>query len=160
LNFMMGLRVSELVALRWEDYSDLNHLHIVREEVRDQDTNTYEVVEHTKTNRDRFVVLVPKAVALLQKLDRTDGYIFTRNGERLTSRQIAYVLEKYAETKGISTKSTHKMRKTFASNLNAAGVPLDCIRELLGHSNLSTTLGYIYNPLTEKETYTLISKAL
>lgn len=24
---------------------------------------------------DRFVVLVPKAVALLQKLDRTDGYI-------------------------------------------------------------------------------------
>ena len=109
---------------------------------------------------DRFVVLVPKAVALLQKLDRTDGYIFTRNGERLTSRQIACVLEKYAETKGISTKSTHKMRKTFASNLNAAGVPLDCIRELLGHSNLSTTLGYIYNPLTEKETYTLISKAL
>ena len=109
LNFMMGLRVSELVTLRWEDYSDLNHLHIVREEVRNQDTNTYEVVEHTKTNRDRFVVLVPKAVALLQKLDRTDGYIFTREGERLTSRQIAYVLEKYAETKGISTKSTHKI---------------------------------------------------
>lgn len=160
LNFMMGLRVSELVALRWEDYSDINHLHIVREEVRNQDTNTYEVVEHTKTNRDRFVVLVPKAIALLQKLDRTDGYIFTRDGERLTSRQIAYVLEKYAETKGISTKSTHKMRKTFASNLNAAGVPLDCIRELLGHSNLSTTLGYIYNPLTEKETYSLLSKAL
>ena len=160
LNFMMGLRVSELVALRWEDYSDINHLHIVREEVRNQDTNTYEVVEHTKTNRDRFVVLVPKAIALLQKLDRTDGYIFTRDGERLTSRQIAYVLEKYAETKGISTKSTHKMRKTFASNLNASGVPLDCIHELLGHSNLSTTLGYIYNPLTEKETYSLISKAL
>ena len=109
LNFMMGLRVSELVALLWEDYSDLNHLHIVREEVRNQDTNTYEVVEHTKTNRDRFVVLVPKAVALLQKLDRTDGYMFTKNGERLTSRQIAYVLEKYAETKGISTKSTHKI---------------------------------------------------
>ncbi|MEG7531665.1 MAG: hypothetical protein RSF83_09770, partial [Hungatella sp.] len=26
--------------------------------------------------------------------------------------------------------------------------------------NLNTTLGYIYNPLTEKETYDLISKAL
>lgn len=58
------------------------------------------------------------------------------------------------------TKSTHKMRKTYASNLNANGVPLDCIREMLGHSNLSTTLEYIYNPLTEKETYDLISKAL
>lgn len=160
LNFLLGLRVGELVALKWEDYSDMNHLHIVREEVRNQNTNTYEVVEHTKTNSDRFVVLVPKAINILQKVKRSSDYIFTRNGERLTSRQVAYVLEKYAERQGVAIKSTHKMRKTYASNLNASGVPLDCIRELLGHSNLNTTLGYIYNPLTEKETYNLIAKAL
>ena len=132
----------------------------MREEVRNQDANQYDIVEHTKTNRDRFVVLVPKAVNLLQKLDRDGDYIFMRDGKRITSRQIAYVLEKYAQRQGVATKSTHKMRKTFASNLNANGVPLDCIRELLGHSSLSTTLGYIYNPLTEKETYDLISRAL
>lgn len=160
LNFLLGLRVGELVALKWEDYSDMNHLHIVREEVRNQNTNTYEVVEHTKTNSDRFVVLVPKAINILQKVKRSSDYIFTRNGERLTSRQVAYVLEKYAQRQGVAIKSTHKMRKTYASNLNASGVPLDCIRELLGHSNLNTTLGYIYNPLTEKETYNLIAKAL
>lgn len=160
LNFLLGLRVGELVALKWDDYCNINHLHIVREEVRDQITNIYEVAEHTKTNRDRFVVLVPKAINILQKIDHQGDYIFMRDGNRITSRQIAYVLEKYAERQGLSTKSTHKMRKTFASNLNASGVPLDCIRELLGHSNLNTTLGYIYNPLTEKETYDLISKAL
>ncbi|RKI89511.1 hypothetical protein D7V94_18085 [Parablautia intestinalis] len=70
-------------------------------------------------------------------------YIFMRNGERITARQIAYVLEKFAERQGMTTKSTHKMRKTYASNLNANGVPLDCIREMLGHSSLSTTFGYI-----------------
>lgn len=160
LNFLLGLRVGELVALKWDDYCNINHLHIVREEVRNQGTNQYEIVEHTKTNRDRFVVLVPKAVNLLQKLDRDGDYIFMRDGNRITSRQIAYVLEKYAQRQGVATKSTHKMRKTYASNLNANGVPLDCIRELLGHSSLSTTLGYIYNPLTEKETYDLISRAL
>jgi site-specific recombinase XerD len=52
------------------------------------------------------------------------------------------------------------MRKTYASNLNANGVPLDCVREMLGHADIQTTLGYIYNPLTEKETYDLITKAL
>ncbi len=159
LNFLLGLRVGELVALKWEDCKE-GHLHIVREEVRNQITNHYEVVEHTKTNRDRFVVLVPKAMNILKKIDRQDDFIFMRNGNRITSRQIAYVLEKYADRQGLSTKSTHKMRKTFASNLNANGVPLDCIRELLGHSNLNTTLGYIYNPLTEKETFDLIAKAL
>lgn len=160
VNFLLGLRVGELVALKWEDCQGLSHLHIVREEIRNQELNQYEVVDHTKTNRDRFVILIPKAIAILQKIPRQGDYIFMRNGERITSRQIAYVLEKFAERQGTRTKSTHKMRKTYASNLNANGVPLDCIREMLGHSNLSTTLEYIYNPLTEKETYDLIAKAL
>lgn len=164
LNFLLGLRVGELVALKWTDRTDLSHLHIVREEIRNQETGQLEVVEHTKTNTDRFVVLVPKAILILQKIKEQsrfhNGYIFTRDSQRITSRQIAYVLEKYAERKNLPTKSTHKMRKTYASNLNAKGVPLDCIREQLGHSNLSTTLGYIYNPLTEKETYQLMTKAL
>lgn len=160
INFLLGLRVGELAALKWEDCKDLSHLHIVREEVRNQETNQYEVVEHTKTNRDRFVILIPKAVSILKKIPKQGKYIFMRDGERITSRQIAYVLEKFAERQGVRTKSTHKMRKTYASNLNASGVPLDCIREMLGHSNLSTTLEYIYNPLTEKETYDFISKAL
>lgn len=159
LNFLLGLRVGELVALKWEDYSE-NHLHIIREEVRDQITNHYEVVEHTKTNQDRFVVLVSKATDILKKIDSQGDFIFMRDGNRIISRQVAYVLEKYAERQGLSTKSTHKMRKDFASNLNSNGVPLDCIRELLGHSNLNTTLGYIYNPLTEKETFDLTAKAL
>ena len=30
----------------------------------------------------------------------------------------------------------------------------------LGHQDLKTTLGYIYNPLTTEETYRLIEKAL
>lgn len=160
INFLLGLRVGELVALKWEDCQDFSHLHIVREEIRNQETNQYEVVNHTKTNRDRFVILIPKAVSILQKIPKQGKYIFMRNGERITARQIAYILEKFAERQGTRTKSTHKMRKTYASNLNANGVPLDCIREMLGHSNLSTTLEYIYNPLTEKETYDLIKKAL
>ena len=157
---MIGLRVGELVALRWSDWTDINHLHIMRKDIRNQDTGNYTVVGHTKTNRDRFVILVPKTLKTLNKISHESDYIFVRNGQRITARQIAYVLEKYTERQGVPTKSTHKMRKTYASRLNANGVPLDAIREQLGHSSLSTTLGYIYNPLTEKETYKLIAKAL
>lgn len=160
INFMLGLRVGELVALKWEDFFDEKYLHIVREEIRNQVTNEIYVVEHTKTNKDRFVILVPKAIDILKKIEPQGNYIFMRDGERITSIRIASVLRKYARYQGVIVKSSHKMRKTFASNLNAAGVPLDCIRELLGHSSLSTTLGYIYNPLTEDETYNLIEKAL
>lgn len=159
LNFFLGLRVGELVALKPEDILE-NQVHVIREEIRDQEANRCYVVEHTKTNNDRFVVLVPKAKALLKKLSMNGTYLFERNGERLTARQISYVLEKYAQRQSIGTKSSHKIRKTYASKLNASGVPLDAIREQLGHSDLATTLSYIYNPLTEKETYSLISDAL
>lgn len=161
LNFFLGLRVGELVALKWCDVvDDGGHLHIIREEIREQMTNTYQIVEHTKTNRDRFVVLVPKATEILDKIERQGEFLFMRNGERITARQISYVLQKFAQRQGVPVKNTHKMRKTFASLLNAQGVPLDCIRELLGHTELNTTLGYLYNPLTEKETYDLLVKAL
>lgn len=39
MNFLMGLRVGELVALKWEDICEGNQVHIVREEVRDQMAN-------------------------------------------------------------------------------------------------------------------------
>lgn len=159
LNFYLGLRVGELVALKPEDILE-NQIHVAREEIRDQESNQCYVVEHTKTNDDRFVVLIPKAKVLLEKLDKNGTYLFERDGKRLTARQISYVLEKYAQRQGIGTKSSHKIRKTYASRLNASGVPLDAIREQLGHADLATTLSYIYNPLTEKETYSLISDAL
>lgn len=160
VNLMLGLRVGELVALKWQDLIDDKHLHIVREEVRDQTTNTYTVVEHTKTNRDRFVIVVPKALELFHKIEPQGEYIFMRDGERITSIRIATILRKYARYMGVPLKSSHKLRKTYASTLNANGVPLDCIREMLGHSSLNTTLGYIYNPLTEQETFDLVAGAL
>lgn len=160
LNFLLGLRVGELVALKWDDINDEKQLHIVREEVRDQTTNKYHVADYTKTHTDRFVILVPKAKEIINKIEPQGEYLFMRKGNRITSRQVAYVLEKYAERQGIVTKSTHKMRKTYASNLCSHGVPLDCIREQLGHSSLQTTLTYLYNPLTESETYDMISNAL
>lgn len=173
LDFMLGLRVGELVALRWSDIKDFNRIHICREEVKESERDgeswkdAYKVVEHTKTHSDRILMLVPKAIAVLNEIKckasfqfDDDNYIFIRNGARLTSRQINYVLEKGCTQLGIPVKSSHKIRKTVASRLSAGNVPLDAIREHFGHSNLTTTLGYIYNPLTEKETYTLLAKSL
>ena len=57
-------------------------------------------------------------------------------------------------------KRTHKMRNAYVSALNTNGVPIDAIRESLGHSNLQTTMSYLYNPLTDEETYERIKKAL
>ena len=165
LNLFLGLRVGELVSLKWSDLINDRYLHIVREEVRNQTDglHRFSVVEHTKTGRDRVVVVIPKALEIFREV-RENGergeFVFMRGGERITSIRIHSVLRKYASHMGVPLKSSHTLRRTYASNLNAAGVPLDCIREMLGHTSLNTTLGYLYNPLPEEATFDLISKAL
>lgn len=170
LGLMTGVRVGELAALQFGDVVG-KKLHIIREEVRKKTKvngkwlSTCVVVPHTKTNTDRFVTLLPKALDVIKRLrekhpDHKDtDFLFTRNGDRLRERQLAYVLEKYSERKGKATKSTHKMRKTYASRLNASGVPLEHIRVELGHRYLTSTMDYIYNPLTNDETYDLMAQA-
>lgn len=46
-----------------------------------------------------------------------------------------------------------------ASLMTSAGFPIDRIREYLGHSSLQTTLGYIYDPLSDNERQELIDNA-
>ena len=167
--FYTGLRVGELSAIQFGDISGRN-LHIVREEIREKVKVNGKwkakriVVNHTKTNTDRYVTLLPKALEIINKIKENRNYnnesfIFTRNGARLTERQLAYVLEKYSAHYGTQMKSTHKIRKTYASRLYASGVPLEHIRKELGHQNLTTTEKYIFNPFTE-ETYELMAQAV
>ena len=165
LNFFLGLRIGELVALKYSDIQD-GSIHVQREEVRDQSTNKTYVAEHTKTHCDRFVPIVPAANVILERIREAsqpasdDCYIFSRDGVRMQERVFAYILEKYAERNGLPVKSTHKMRKTYASMLNANGIPIDEIRQLLGHSNLETTYRYLYNYLTPEETISRMADAL
>lgn len=165
-----GVRVGELAALQFGDIED-KKLHIVREETRRKTKvngkweSTCVVVPHTKTDYDRFVTLLPQAFDVLRRLwekhprHKPSDYLFTRDGERLRERQLAYVLEKFSERKGKRTKSTHKMRKTYASRLVACGVPIEHVRQELGHRYLSSTYDYIFNPFTSDETYELMTKA-
>lgn len=71
INFFMGLRVGELVALKWEDLYEGNQIHVVREEVRDQTTNKVTIADHTKTNTDRYVYLMPDALEILANSPET-----------------------------------------------------------------------------------------
>lgn len=119
-------------------------------------TETYNTKELEDMNR----FLESMYEETLERIERQGEYMFMRDGKRITANRIAVILRMFARYEGISVKSSHRMRKTYASNLNASGVPLDCIREMLGHNNLNTTLGYIYNPLTESQTYDLMAKAL
>ncbi|WP_185967681.1 site-specific integrase [Clostridium sp. HBUAS56010] len=173
-NLYCGLRVGELVALKWKNVNMIeNYLSVedeevhIRERLSDGTINyKWEIVDHTKTYTSRYVPLIPKALDILEKIidirskrNGNNEFIFQKEGKHLNTNNVGNALRWACKKAGISNKSTHKIRKTFASKLDANDVPIDEIRILLGHTDAQTTLGYIYNPLPKEETLAMIENA-
>lgn len=141
LLYTTGIRVSELIHIRVKDLSL---------------TEPYTMIIHGKGNKGRHVPLLKVAVPHIQKYlsamkydcDARYSEILFKNhmGKPFTRQGINYILTKYGiKAREIGTAyvpedlSPHKMRHTAAMELLTAGVDLVYIRDLLGHSSVTST---------------------
>lgn len=142
--FSCGLRVSELVNLRFSDVS-LNDkfLRIVG-----------------KGSKERIVPISDAALREIQLwlFDRNlmkvkpgeQEYVFlNRRGAHLTRTMILIMIKRTAEEAGITkTVSPHTLRHSFATALLKGGANLRAIQEMLGHENIKTTQIYTHIDIT------------
>ena len=177
LDFQLGLRLGELVSLKWSDIED-GHLYIQRTEVRQHtqfpdgswSAPYYEISEHTKSNAgERCIYLTAKATAILEQIRAFNeekgyfdqDYIFVDSDGRIHSRAIDNRIRKLCKSINIAEKSTHKIRKTFISALIDSGLNINFIREVAGHEDERTTYrNYCYNRLSTTQTESIMDKAL
>ena len=142
--FSCGLRVSELVSLRFSDISVKDKfLRIVG-----------------KGNKERLVPISDAALHEIQLwlLDRNlmkvkpgeDQYVFlNRRGAHLTRTMILIMIKNVAKDAGINkTVSPHTLRHSFATALLKGGANLRAIQEMLGHENIKTTQIYTHIDIT------------
>lgn len=142
--FSCGLRVSELVNLKFSDvFSDEKFLRIVG-----------------KGSKERLVPISDKALSELGMwlIDRNlmkikpgeDEYVFlNRRGAHLTRTMILIMIKNTARDAGIKkTVSPHTLRHSFATALLQGGANLRAIQEMLGHENIATTQIYTHIDIT------------
>ncbi len=129
-----GLRVSELVGLEIEDIA----LSERNGELR---------VRAGKGTKERVIPLnasCRKAIRTwyaVRPADHSSRVFMTQRGPA-TSRAIQSILESIGEATRVENLTPHVARHTFAKNLVNAGVSLEKVAMLLGHSSLDTTLVY------------------
>ena len=81
-------------------------------------------------------------------------YIFSLNDEPLSYYALRKLYPKYCERLSITSRSSHKARKTYISTLIDGGVNINTIREAVGHTDERTTFNnYCYdrNEATERK---------
>lgn len=133
LTLNTGLRRGEVFNLRWADINFQTKTLTVRG-------------EGAKSGETRHIPLNLEALEALKQWKRQSGdsdQVFPgRLRERLDNIKTSW-RELISKAK-IQNFRFHDVRHSFASKLVMRGVPLNTIRELLGHSDLSTTLRYAH----------------
>ena len=169
LQFQTGLRIGELSALKPEDVGE-HAIHVQRTEIHYSGKNGHDVKEvqdMTKTESgNRYVMLTEEAQKTVKKIFECNPsrkrYLFERpNGTRIANSCFNRRLTVVCKKLGISKRSTHKIRKTYATNLLKSAVDEALVAEQMGHSDISTTRKYYYfcND-TDEEKIAKISKAI
>ena len=104
-----------------------------------------------KTREAPFPDDLQSAVKVLQQAYGIHEYVFCyKDGTIPHGKWIQEKLPGWLKRAGIDLAGRkivpHSARHSLASTLEAAGVPLRYIREILGHSTMETTLGYLHTP--------------
>lgn len=178
--FQTGLRISEVVALKWQDinYAEKT-IRIARfERVQQEYTEDFEILtscQHIIIDSDtkgefgeRIVDLTDDALYILQLLKEyyeseniVSEWLFVNKSGRIHNRAMDLRIRRYCRLAGINEKSLHKIRSTYISLLRDAGLSFEKIAEEVGHKSVITTmLNYSFDTLENEENKRIINKGL
>jgi integrase/recombinase XerD len=139
--YSCGLRVSELVGLRFSDlFFEEGFIRVIG-----------------KGNKERLVPVSPqvrKEIEIYQQHIRnhlniqkgSENIVFlNRRGAQLTRVMVFTIIKNLAESIGLKKNiSPHTFRHSFATHLIEGGANLRAIQEMLGHESITTTEIYTH----------------
>lgn len=101
---------------------------------------------NTKTKKTRTVKVPQQLKEVLEAADLPhSGFLFPGSGKsgHLTKEAFEKALKRAAQLIGVDGVSTHSFRRSMATHLHLAGVPLRSIQRLTGHSTLASLERYL-----------------
>ena len=73
-----------------------------------------------------------------------NDYVFTKNNKPLTMNQFQRQWNTLRNRAGVPDLRFHDLRHTVGTRLAKQGTPINVIKEIMTHSNIQTTMGYIH----------------
>lgn len=143
-----GMRISEMLALQWDDVDFENEIIIVKHSFTRKEGGGTEM-KATKSGKQRCVGITKELKEILLSIEKTGDFVLNENGKHLTTHQFEKRYQKFFKENEIEYKSPHKCRHTFATRLITAGANIRAVQDLLGHSTVVTTEKYTHTDLDQ-----------
>ena len=154
VTYSAGLRVSELTGLNLGDL--LLDDGLIRVRGKGKKERFGFLGSYAAESLMKWLNIRPQIAKRLKKKPAADPPVFLNpQGDRITTRSVARMLDKYLAATGLNSKaSPHSLRHSFATHLLNQGADIRAIQELLGHKSLMTTQIYTHiNVAMMKEAY-------
>jgi len=134
-----GMRLSEILRLQW------NQIDFRNREIR---------VEKTKSERFRYIPMNSVLEEMFQRMKKStfnNTYLFPNpnTGKPFTTIKTAFNATKRRAS--ISDLRFHDLRHTAATRMIEAGVDVNTVKEILGHSSITVTERYTHSNREQKE---------
>lgn len=145
-DFYTGLRLSEVTNLTWQDVNlNENYIQIGSKNFT------------TKTRKVRKVPLCKEAKSILEaikpkvfNLNKSNFVFVKENGFAYSQDYISKYFKELIRQAGFDEcLHFHSIRHSTASYLANSGVPVPLIQQILGHSNIQTTMIYTHTNFDE-----------
>lgn len=130
LFYSTGIRLTELINIKNIDINNYN--------------KSIKIIG--KRNKPRIVLYGDICQKLLNQYNSLSEYLFTnKQGEKLSPSGVEYIIKRALQKSEIRVYVTpHTLRHTFATHMLDNGADLITVKDLLGHSDLSTTSIYTH----------------
>lgn len=169
-----GVRIGELCALKWNHIDFNNHLIIINQTVQriqnkreNNISKTYLSITKPKTvNSLRRIPITSNLYTILkeyynQNCKKNDSYIFNNQSNiPIDPRRIQKHFKTILLKLNLTSITFHGLRHTFATRCIELGMDIKTLSEILGHSNVATTMSiYVHSTDNQKkEQMELLSK--
>jgi len=134
--YSTGIRLSELIEIKINDI--------------DLDASLLKVFG--KRNKERLIPFSDKMkkniFLYISKRDSELPFLFLNKDKKLYPKFVYRLVKKYfAKISSVTNISPHKLRHTFATHMLNNGAEINAIKDILGHSNLSSTQVYTHTTI-------------
>ena len=147
IQMFMGLRVGEVLALRYGDI-DLRKNVIIVNKTLTKDKNERVIMgDTTKTYAGIREVPIPEFIkdSIIEQMviaeNNPDKQLFiSNNGKLIDGKNVNRILKERLSKLGIEGITTHSLRHTYGTRCVEAGMRAVALQRLMGHTDVSVTL--------------------